>query len=197
MNTKYNIDTIIDKALNEQYEMEQHGITLLALCCSIRAKNVLELGVRHGGSNYPLLKAMEITGGKLTSVDIADYGYRPEQKLEKYWNFVLQDSLSFLKENQNEKYDLIFIDDLHTTEHLYNELLLVDLIATKETLIILHDLMHTGRHPDYNLDIMPPGNEFEGTGPHGGLMKFLENRDNYEYSTIPVCHGLTILRKFK
>lgn len=195
-NTKYNIDLEIDKALYENNDTDQHGITLLAICCSIRAKNVLELGVRYGGTTRPLLKAMQITGGKLTSVDIMDHGYRPEPELQKYWDFNLQDALSFLEQNQNQKYDLIFIDDLHTTEHLYKELLIVDKMASKETVILLHDLMYT-KHPEYNVDIMPPGNEFEGTGPHGGLMKFLEGRNNYEYATIPVCHGLTLLRKFK
>lgn len=198
-NIKYNLDDIVDNALYSFREADtsQHGITLYGLCVSIRAKRVLETGVRHGGTTWPLLKAVAATGGKLTSVDIQDHGFRPPvpaEELALRWNFVVQDALTFLK-NNNDPYDLFYIDDLHTTDHLYKELLEVHRVATKSTVIVLHDLMHSGTHPEYNTTIMPADNEFAGTGPHGGLMKFLEKHPNYEYATIPVNHGLTILRK--
>lgn len=198
-NIKYNLDDVIDNALYSVREPDtsQHGITLFALAVSIRAKRVLETGVRNGGTTWPLLKAVAITGGKLTSVDIQDHGFRPPvpaEELSRLWDFVVQDALTFLKDN-NETYDLIYIDDLHTTDHLYKELLEVHRVANKSTVIVLHDLMHSGTHPEYNTKVMPQDNEFAGTGPHGGLMKFLNEHPDYEYATIPVNHGLTIMRK--
>jgi predicted O-methyltransferase YrrM len=193
--TKYNIDDVIDNALLGWGDTAQHGITLLALVCSVNAKKILELGVRGGGTTYPLLKAASITNSVLTSVDIADAGYRPPSDLFPYWNFVVQDAIEFLT-NTTESYDIIFVDDLHTTDHLYNELKLIDKISTKKTLILLHDLMWGGSHPEYNTAVMTHG-EFEGTGPHGGLMKFLSEYPDYEYATIPINHGLTLLRKTK
>jgi hypothetical protein len=63
------------------------------------------------------------------------------------------------------------------------------------TLIVLHDLMHSHKHPHYNTDQYPQDHEFGGTGPHGGVKKFILENPNFEMVTIPVNHGLTILRK--
>jgi predicted O-methyltransferase YrrM len=186
----------INNAISGSGDSDQHQITLFALACSIRAKNILELGVRDGKTTSPLLVACLLTGGKVTSVDIQDSGFRPDPVLANKWNFVVQDALEFLK-NNDQKFDMVYVDDWHTSEHVYKELKFIDKFATKETIILLHDLMHTDNHPNYNVNVLPKGDEFEGTGPHGGLMKFIAEYPDYEYATIPVNHGLTILRKTK
>lgn len=193
MSRYYGIDDVIDITLGPTIETEQHTLTFVALVCSLRAKHILELGVQYGGSTYPLLVGAKIVGGHVTSVDNVYYGYVPPVELIQHWSFVLQDSIKFLRQNTKE-YDLILIDDLHTTEHVYEELKLIERFATKKTVILLHDLMHSGRQPEYNTDVFCEG-EFVGTGPHGALSKFLQEHLDFEYSTIPVSHGLTILRR--
>lgn len=191
MNT--HLQEIFNKTLGPTHETEQHLLTFVALICSLRSKKILELGIRNGGSNFGLLVGASIVGGHVTSVDITDYGYRPPSDLSPHWSFVVQDALLFLANNK-EKYDLILVDDLHTTEHVYKELKYIEKFADKNTMILMHDLMHSWRHPYYNTDIYHDG-EFAGTGPHGGLMKFLEEHPDFEYATIPVSHGLTLVRR--
>ena len=191
--TKYNIDSLIDKALHGTGDTDQHGITLFALACSLRAKNILELGVRGGGTTLPLLIASYINDGKVTSVDLVDNGFRPPEMYNLFWNFIVEDALTFLTNNTN-MYDLIYIDDLHASEHVYKELKLISKFITNKTVIVLHDLMHTNAQPNYNTTQYYEG-EWEGTGPYGGVLKFINEHPNYEFSTIPVNHGLTILRK--
>lgn len=197
---EYTIDSLIQDALFGQNECSKHGIVLYSLVCSLNAKNILELGVRHGGSTRPLLMGAATTNGKLTSVDIDQPRFHPNQgadwppqELRSRWNFVQSDAIKFL-ENANEKYDLIFVDDWHGSEHVYTELTLLQKNLSDRTLILLHDLMHTSRDPYYNKDHYSSG-EFIGTGPYGGVMKFINEHPDYEFATIPVNHGLTILRK--
>ena len=76
---KQTVNTVADNYILQRLAIEtcegdvdssQHVLTLFALACSLRAKSVLELGVRHGFTTLPLLAAMCITDGHLTSVDL-------------------------------------------------------------------------------------------------------------------------------
>jgi len=188
-----NIDDIIKDALTGNNETSQHGITLLALACSIRAKNILETGVRRGGTTYPLLRACQILNAHLVSIDIANPMFVPPEELRQYWTFHKEDALQYIK-NLTICPDLIYIDDWHTSEHVYNELTAIKNLVTKNTLITTHDLMHTFAHPNYNTAVINHG-EFQGTGPYGGVIKFINENPEFEFVTIPVNHGLTILRR--
>lgn len=188
-----NVNKIIEEALFGKADTSQHGITLFALVCSLRAKSVLELGVRNGGTTIPFLQALKMTNGHLTSVDINQPQFQVE---DNHWTFIKSDSLEFLKNRHtNEKYDLIYVDDWHSTEHVYKELQYIKHMLTDTTLIVLHDLMHSYSHPRYNTNQYPSDHEFGGTGPHGGVEKFVKENPNFEFATIPVNHGLTIMRK--
>lgn len=190
----YTIETLINEVLVGSKDTSQHGLVLFGLICAINAKNILELGTRDGGTTNPLLLGAKTTNGKLTSVDINEPQFELYSEFSKYWSFIKKDSIEFLSETK-EKYDLIFVDDWHGSEHVYNELKLIKNLLNNKSLILLHDLMHTHHDPYYNTNGYPIGTEFEGTGPYGGLKKFINENENYEYVTIPVNHGLTILRK--
>lgn len=197
----FEIKDVIQDALYGKKECSQHGIVLLSLICSINAKNVLELGVRHGGTNRPLLIGVHLTDGHLTSVDINPPSFRedlgsphPPAELCNKWTFHQTDAIQFLT-NTTQKYDLIFVDDWHGSEHVYKELSLIKNLLNERSLIVLHDLMHSFNDPHYNKNHYPQGNEFEGTGPYGGVIKFVQENPDFEFVTIPVNHGLTILRK--
>jgi cephalosporin hydroxylase len=87
------------------------------------------------------------------------------------------------------------VDDWHEEQHVYQELSYLKNLVNINGLIVLHDLMHSYSHPHYNKTVYPAGHEFGGMGPYGAVTKFVEENKNYEYVTIPVNHGLTILRK--
>lgn len=184
------LHSIIDKTLNGVSDSDQHLMTLFSLVLNIKAKKILELGVRFGDTTLPLLLAAKITNGHLTSIDINPTQFECPESLKEFWTFKKTDAIQFL-ETQNEKYDLIFVDDWHSYTHVKRELELLDKLSDKTTLILLHDLMGCGHHPNYVfLDGSP---EWEGGGPCRAVFELDTNK--WEWSTIPVNHGLTILRK--
>jgi predicted O-methyltransferase YrrM len=157
----------------------------------------LELGVRDGDTTEPLLLAANMNGGKLTSVDIEMTPWRPPGEFAPNWNFVQQDALSFLTKSieWKQKFDVIFVDDLHKYEHVKKELELIDQISDVNTVILLHDLMGEGNFPNYFLPISNHyiGQVWEGGGPYRAVSEL--DPQKWEWATIPVNHGLTILRK--
>jgi predicted O-methyltransferase YrrM len=192
--TKYNIDNLIDETLHGSIDSSQHLITLYALCLSLRAKNILELGVREGHSTRALVAAAKHLNTKVDCVDIKKQNHSLLVGYENEFNFIESDALLFLK-NCNTIYDFVFVDDWHEEQHVYQELSYLKNLVNINGLIVLHDLMHSYSHPHYNKTVYPAGHEFGGMGPYGAVTKFVEENKNYEYVTIPVNHGLTILRK--
>lgn len=191
---------IIDDTISGPGDSSFHQATLLAIILSTKPNNILELGCRDGRSTHSLLVGCQLLNlygieSKLTSVDIEDTTFQCPSHLKHNWNFVISDAIDFLK-NQSHGYDLIMIDDWHTSEHVYNELTLLKPFITNKTIILLHDLMHSNSTPEYNDTIFTDG-EFEGTGPWGGVNKFIQENGSHKYElcTIPVNHGLTIMRK--
>jgi glycosyltransferase involved in cell wall biosynthesis/predicted O-methyltransferase YrrM len=192
--TNNNCKDLIDEALRGVEDTSQHKITLFSLALSVNAKNILELGVRKGITTTPLLEASSYTKGRVTSVDIMENTQLHYLKSKyKNWNYVIQDSIKFLENISNDEiYDLIFIDDWHDGDHLYKEIQLLEPHITPFTLILIHDSMCYNTQPNYHY-FKDEGGEFGNGGPYGGLEKL--DKNIWEYSTIPVNNGLTILRK--
>jgi len=176
-------------------DTSHHLATLMSISVSIGAKNILELGVRRGITTKPLLLAAAITEGHVFSVDIEPTQYRPPTELAPYWTFIQQEAIAFLSIDDLE-YDLVFVDDWHSTPHVKKELLLLEDKLSVNGLILMHDLMWGDTMPKYNTSTLPADHEFGGQGPWGGLQEFLkESKFKWEYCTIPTNNGLTILRK--
>ena len=189
-----NINNLIHETLNESGDSSKHSLTLFSLVLSLKAKNVLELGVRAGGSTKPLLQAVEFTNGILTSVDIhEDPEARKLFNSNPKWNYVIKDSIEFLSNIPTDTiYDLVLIDDWHDGLHVAKEIELIESHITPSTLILLHDCMCFEQQPNYRLYTETIG-EFANGGPYAALLKL--DSAAWEYSTIPVNNGLTILRK--
>jgi predicted O-methyltransferase YrrM len=184
----------IKECLEGKTDSSRHQITLYSLVIALHAKNVLELGVRSGNSTKPLLDALFFTKGKLTSVDI-EKNYDIVNKFNVYlnWNYVIQDSIFYLKNlSENEFFDLIFIDDWHDGDHLSNEINLLEKHITPSSLVLIHDCMCYNTQPDYHFYLDKEG-EFANGGPYKAVKQL--NMNIWEFATIPVNNGLTILRK--
>lgn len=197
MNT---VDIILNKILNITLhginDSDQHLMTLFSIILETKAKTILELGVRDGHTSDPLLLGAVLNKGKLTSVDINIPNWKsPEEFLPNY-EFIQSDSLKFLEScvRENRKFDVIFLDDWHTYEHVKKELQLIDKIIDLHTVVLVHDLMCSTCpyyfHPSSDIY---KGTEWEGGGPFKAVYELDINE--YEWSTIPVNNGLTILRK--
>lgn len=187
------IDKIISESLNGSKDSSQHLITLFSLVISTKSKNVLELGVRNGDTTIPLLHALSYTNGKLTSVDISEnFNLRNEIKNEN-WSYIISDAIDFVKNIENGiLYDLILIDDWHDGDHLYNEIIYLEKHINPSTVILIHDCMCPNTQPNYHIYNDKSG-EFGNGGPFAAIQKL--DKSKWEYSTIPVNNGLTILRK--
>ena len=159
-----------------------------------RQKKILELGVRNGDSTRPLLAATIKNGGHLTSVDINETRFNPGYSFDRYWTFVKQDALEFLKsQNPSEPYDLIFLDDWHSYEHVKKELDEIDRLVSPKTVILIHDLMYGNTCPHYHSDLTQKDGQWANGGPYRAVAEL--SSQFWEFSTLPYNNGLTLLRK--
>lgn len=165
----------------------QHELLIFSLAVTINAQNILETGVREGTVTQALLEAIKFTKGKLTSVDIEDRSHFQFPN----WNFVQSESLSFLKKTK-DKYDLIYIDDWHSYDHVKCQLEFITPLVNPRSIILLHDTMYGHTEPSYNTE-NSHNPEFAGGGPAKAVLEL--DKSIWEWATIPVNHGLTILRK--
>jgi predicted O-methyltransferase YrrM len=171
----------------------EHVLTFFSIALQMKTKKILELGVRNGGSSYPFLIACKVLGGHLTSVDINSSVWKAPEDLAEYQTFIQSDAIEFLTKN-TEKYDLIYVDDWHSYPHVKKELEEIDRISDENTIILLHDLMGQSCHPHF----FNPINHNEKTewglgGPYRAVEEL--DKEKWEWATIPINHGLTILRK--
>ena len=171
----------------------EHVLTFFSIALQMKTKKILELGVRNGGSSYPFLVACKVLGGHLTSVDINSSVWKAPEDLAEYQTFIQSDAIEFLTKN-TEKYDLIYVDDWHSYPHVKRELEEIDRISDENTIILLHDLMGQSCHPHF----FNPINHNEKTewglgGPYRAVEEL--DKEKWEWATIPINHGLTILRK--
>jgi predicted O-methyltransferase YrrM len=187
------INSLIKDVISGSGDSDKHLMTLFSIALSINAKNILELGVRDGKTTLPLLMAAKYTSGTVTSVDINDTSFIPPDDFKKLYNFKKMDSIQYLKEKHSIPFDLIYIDDWHSYTHVKEELELIDRIVSPKSVILLHDLMYGNYDPYYHTDLTLK----TGQWAHGGPYRAVAELDSqfWEFSTIPVNNGLTILRK--
>lgn len=189
-----NINYLVNTTYTGTQDISQHLLTLFSLTVSLKSKNILELGVRQGHSTLAFLLGLQITGGTLTSIDIQEtLELRQKFSNFKNWNYIISDSLLFLENHTPQiPYDIVFVDDWHDGEHVTKELNYIEKFITPSSLILLHDAMCNNTQPKYHHYLDKDG-EFGNGGPYGAIAKL--DKNIWEYSTIPVNNGLTILRK--
>jgi predicted O-methyltransferase YrrM len=194
-------DDLMGQVLNPSRNTDSHLMTMFGIAVGIKAKNILELGVQHGNTSTPLAFAAQLNQGKLTSVDImpeVQYGvrtYTPPSHAAPYREFVEMDAIEFLEKEAKKgtMYDLVYVDDWHSYPHVKRELELLDQMTTSKSIILLHDLM-AHSYPRYNF-FEGDKHEFAEGGPTKAVFEL--DKDKWEWATIPVSEGLTILRKTK
>ena len=195
MTNQKHLEHVIFKTKFGTGDSDRHGITLFALALSIGAKRVLELGVRTGNTTLPFLMAAQETGGMVYSVDLDPTTFVCPADLKVYWNFTQQDAHAWLHKAcaEQQKFDLIYIDDWHSYEHVKKELEYAEQMTSPSGLIVLHDLMYTDAQPHYRSDPNCTDPQWAGGGPYRAVAEL--DPAVWEWVTVPVNHGLTILRK--
>jgi predicted O-methyltransferase YrrM len=188
-------NNFIEKAQIGTNDSDKHFITLFSITLASGAKNIIELGVREGGTTLPLLIAAHMNRGTLYSVDINKTPFIPPPELKNSWKFTQQDAIQFL-ENWDTSLDvgIIYIDDWHSYSHVKKELELIDRIVSPSSIILIHDLMYGGTSPFYHTDLTnSAGEQWADGGPYRAVAEL--NPQFWEFATLPWSNGLTVLRK--
>jgi len=204
-------ENFINKTVNPRWpkdigDSDHHLTTIFGIALQIRAQKILELGVRYGDTSEPLVTAASMVDGHLTAVDISPTLWKCPDDLKSYYQFIKSEAISFLEQEVSKKsyYDLVYIDDWHAYEHVKKELELIDKITDKKSIILLHDCMafqdldgmDSKTRGDYHdCTSSPKGTEWSQGGPTRAVLELDKNK--WEWVTIPVNNGLTILRKIK
>tara|TARA_A100001015_G_scaffold321162_1_gene450509 strand:- start:5250 stop:5849 length:600 start_codon:yes stop_codon:yes gene_type:complete len=188
------LEKILTQTLTGKGDSDKHAMTLFSLVISLGAKNILELGVRHGDTTLSLLLGASYNNGKVTSVDINDTSFECPNNLKNNWTFIKSDALSYLdKYDKTNVIDLVFVDDWHSYEHVKKELEYLDMCVSPKSIIVLHDLMYGNYDPHYHVDLTLKDGQWAHGGPYRAVAEL--NPQFWEFSTIPINNGLTILRK--
>ena len=195
-------ENFLNKTINPRWpngigDSDHHLVTIFGLTLQIRAKKMLELGVRWGDTSEPIVVAASMIGGHLTAVDIDQTMWSCPEDLKPHYTFVKAEAINFLKQEVEKEshYDLVYVDDWHAYEHVKVELELIDKITDKKSLILLHDLMaYNNDSGEYSWHKdSPDGGEWSKGGPTHAVLELDKNK--WEWVTIPFNNGLTILRK--
>jgi predicted O-methyltransferase YrrM len=115
----------------------------------VKPTTVLELGV--GGdsaiSTSVFLAWLEgVPGGHLTSIERNPLGATWVRYSQvSHWKFIMTDSVKFLTDQQMVRYDLIFIDTLHSYTHTMKEL---ELSSNITSAILCDDIQFEGNPDD-------------------------------------------------
>ena len=189
------LEQLLFKVKHGHQDSDRHVMTCFSIALQIHARRILELGVRTGNTTLPFLCAAAELGGMVHSVDLDATTFQCPEDLNVYWQFYQSDAVAWLEQRHNEggQYDLVYIDDWHAYDHVRRELELVAHMVTPSSVILLHDLMYSGTHPDYHSDPDTTDAQWKGGGPYRAVAEL--DPAVWEWSTIPVNHGLTILRR--
>lgn len=183
------------KTLTGTNDSDQHLMTLFSMILQTKATKVLELGVRDGYTTEPMLAGTVLNGGHITCLDIEPSRWPCPTHLQKHYTFVQSDAIKFLEEEvkKGSYYDFVYVDDWHSAPHVAKELELIEKLTDKKSLILLHDLMGYNSQPEYFYPVHFLDGEWAEGGPYGAVKEL--PLDRWEWATIPVNNGLTILRQ--
>jgi len=136
---RFSLKTSIEKS-----EINEHQVTLFMLTVENNLKRTLELGVREGRSTMVLSEAINLIGGHLWSIDIADCPNvkkkMKEMGLEHVWSFIKNDDKEVAK-TWDKELDHVFIDTSHTYDDTIEELRIFSKFVVKNGFITLHDII--------------------------------------------------------
>ena len=175
-------------------DSDSHVMMLFAISLGMKAKTIVELGVRKGSTTLPLLMAAKLTDGYVTSVDCSPTSFICPPTYSGHWTFEQSDTLEFLQSwDESRVIDLVLVDDWHAYDHVKHELELLDKLVSPASVILLHDLMYAGWAPHYHCDLHVQDGQWAMGGPYRAVAELDQNF--WEFATLPYCNGLTILRK--
>jgi cephalosporin hydroxylase len=145
------------------------------------ARHVVELGTRSGVSTVAWLYGLELTGGRLTSVDIDE---KPAIGDYPHWTFIRGDDCDPDVFARLELADIVFVDTSHFYAHTLRELNLYRWLVKPGGIIVCHDTEL--QHP---IDGPPSDPPFP---VKRAIIDFVREY-GYEWFNYPDCFGLGVI----
>tara|TARA_R100000008_G_C3578921_1_gene167119 strand:+ start:253 stop:876 length:624 start_codon:yes stop_codon:yes gene_type:complete len=180
------LDDIINKHHSSDTGLCRHYLELYSMALGMEAKNIFEFGC--GFSTLSLVKALKITGGRITSVDLRPLSERSDipshfiQSSKDIWTFNQGNSLEVVPTLSHEEcYDIVLHDGSHTASDVTIDLNNIAPFVKNGGLVLTHDTFH------YDLG---------GEMTKGVMESELITSNDYETEicSLPYGYGLTIIR---
>lgn len=153
------------------------------MAVSLKAKIIIELGVRTGESTIPFLEALQVTDGHLWSVDSCACE-DAKKKMKEYgldgrWTFTMLDDLDYGRNvwDKSKLADIIFIDTSHEYKQTKEEISLFEPLLRPGGLMMFHDTV------SHAAGVLKP------------IQEFLIGHPGWKFDNFQNCNGLGILRK--
>jgi len=177
-----------ERGKHTETDMYHHLPYLRQVVINLKAKQVIELGVRTGESTVAFLAGLAETGGKLWSCDIQSplevTNHGPGNPIKdhiwgKYdnWEFVKGNDLQVAKQAP-KRCDVLFIDTEHTYEQAVAELEAYGPRVRPGGVILMHDT--------YGLQ---PKNQVVQA-----ISKYMDGKDDLTLTNDSECYGLATIR---
>ncbi len=163
-------------------DIHQHLAMLYALVVSLKAKVVIELGVRGGESTVALLEGVGATEGRLISVDLnpceSTRRIVQDYNLSERWTFTQSDDLEFGRNwDRSQFVDLVFIDTSHLYEHTKKEIEVFEPLVRPGGILAFHDTV------TFQSGVLAP------------IEEFLREHPMHRFFNYQNCNGLGIIVK--
>ena len=179
----------LEKTQKEFWNLDRQCANFLNTLIKMKnAKNVLEIGTSNGYSGIWILKALEKTSGKLTTIEF----WEKRQRVARY-NFsvccpnvavepkigsavvILEDLVEEVNKNKREKFDFIFID-ANKKEYIKYFELVDKMIAPNGVILADNILSHYEKVEDYVNNLFDNPNYQSQILPFGaGMMLSYKN----------------------
>ncbi len=189
-NKTENILSNLEKTRCEFWNLDRESANFLNSLIKIKnAKNILEIGTSNGYSGIWILKALEKTKGKLTTIEFWEKRQSsarknfalcaPDVKVEPKIGsaiIVLEDLADEITQNKRERFDFVFID---ANKKEYIEYFkLIDKILTPNAVILADNII----------------SHYEKVKPY---VEELFNNKNYQSQILPLGTGMMLSYKYQ
>lgn len=177
------LSSLTDQSHKSNTGFCRHYMFLYSIVLGLEAQNVLEFG--SGFSTTSILKALELTGGRLTTLE-----QRPIDQQDSWftqatlednkdrWSYIQGDSLLTVPIHPHRPYDLILHDGSHTGSVVTTDINNVLPYLKKGGILLVHDTTH----PELGEEMT-----------HAIKASNISSK-RHEILTLPYGYGLTLIR---
>lgn len=166
----------------------QDMIAIQEIICQVKPDLIIETGIAHGGSMIFHSSMLELLGGdgKVLGIDI-DIREHNRVEIEKhpmYKRINMLEGSSIDNKIAEKVYDfakgrkrvMVFLDSMHTHDHVLRELELYSPLVTKGSYLVVFDTIIEDMPEDFFPD-RPWG---KGNNPKTAVWEFLKSNDHFE-----------------